>query len=36
VPPTDMQRVAGDLAEDFGEDHPGAALPCDARGRELA
>jgi len=30
--PTDITRVAGDLAEDWAEDHPGAPLPCDARG----
>jgi hypothetical protein len=30
--PTDIARVAGDLAEDWAEDHPGAPLPCDARG----
>ena len=33
VPPTDVERVAGDLGEDFGEDWPGQDLPCDARGR---
>jgi hypothetical protein len=27
-----MTRVAGDLAEDWAEDHPGTALPCDERG----
>lgn len=30
--PTDISRVAGDLAEDFAEDHPEVALPCDERG----
>lgn len=33
VPPTDVERVAGDLGEDFGEDWPGQELPCDAQGR---
>ncbi len=32
---TDMTRVAGDLAEDFAEDHPDVQLPCDAQGAEL-
>ena len=29
---TDMTRVAGDLTEDWAEDHSGVALPCDDRG----
>ena len=33
VPPTDVERVAGDLGEDYGEDWPGRELPCDAQGR---
>lgn len=36
VPSTDLERVSGDLAEDFGEDHPGRPLPCDEQGRPLA
>jgi hypothetical protein len=32
VPPTDMERVTGDLAEDWAKEHPGEPLPCDARG----
>jgi hypothetical protein len=31
----DMTRVAGDLGEDFAEDHPDAELPCDGEGRPL-
>ncbi len=33
VSPTDLQRVAGDLGEDFPEDNPGQSLPCDRQGR---
>ena len=29
---TDMTRVAGDLAEEWAEDHPDRPLPCDERG----
>jgi hypothetical protein len=35
VPPTDITRVAGDLAEDWAEDVPGVPLPCDDRGVAL-
>lgn len=35
VDATDMTRVAGDLAEDCAEDHPGTALPCDDQGTSL-
>lgn len=35
VPNTDIARVAGDLLEDFAEDYPSAALPCDDTGRQL-
>ena len=33
--PVDIERVAGDLGEDFAEDNPGARLPCDEAGRPL-
>ena len=33
VPATDLERVSGDLGEDFPEDWPGRELPCDAQGR---
>lgn len=33
VPPGDMARVAGDLAEDHAEAYPAALLPCDETGR---
>lgn len=33
VSPMDLERVAADLGEDFGEDYPGRALPCDEQGR---
>jgi hypothetical protein len=32
IGPTDMTRVAGDLKEDFFEDHPTAELPCNEDG----
>jgi hypothetical protein len=35
VEATDMTRVAGDLAEDWAEDHPGIPLPCDDRGESI-
>lgn len=35
VPPTDIERVAGDLAEDYAEEFPDVPLPCDETGREL-
>lgn len=36
VSPTDLERVAGDLGEDFAEDHTGRPLPCDEQGRPTA
>ena len=33
VPSTDLDRVAGDLGEDYPEDWPGRELPCDEQGR---
>lgn len=36
VSSTDLERVAADLGEDFGEDHPGRPLPCDEQGRPTA
>ncbi len=35
IGPVDITRVAGSLMEDFTEDYPGAALPCDASGRKV-
>jgi hypothetical protein len=32
--PSDMTRVAGDLAEDYAEEYPSVPLPCDGTGRE--
>ena len=32
VEATDMSRVAGDLAEEWSEEHPDEPLPCDERG----
>lgn len=35
VEPTDINRVAGDLVEDYGEEYADIPLPCDETGREL-
>jgi hypothetical protein len=32
--PTDISRVAGDLTEEFVEDHPEVPLPCDSTGQQ--
>jgi hypothetical protein len=34
IGPVDISRVAGSLMEDFTEDYPDAALPCDETGRQ--
>jgi hypothetical protein len=36
TPPTDIQRVAADLFEDYQEEYPDAPLPCDETGRSTA
>jgi Protein of unknown function (DUF4239) len=35
IAPTDIERVTGDLAEDWDEQHPGEPLPCDPQGEML-
>lgn len=35
VQPTDIERIAEELAEDFEVTYPDAALPCDEQGREV-